>query len=224
MDWKEQNWVRVVSASLKVGIVAALLYVGAVFLERRWAQWEGSGEPRTIELHPDLYVHPKKTYVSTFETARKKLTGMPLWVKEGWRWSCEDDGERLLEPIERVTPERVFERDDRIWIAFERETGPCEVAISVAGRIYVDEIFFIEDPRELFSHWPAEDWAKIEAHQVEPGMSEYQAAFALGVGRVRESSNNRRFRVVEYSACEKAGVAPVVIRYVDGYADTIDPL
>ncbi|MCG8648585.1 MAG: hypothetical protein MI861_02055, partial [Pirellulales bacterium] len=104
------------------------------------------------------------------------------------------------------------------------EDGPCEIAISAGGRFYVDELFFIEDPRELFDDWPPEVWEKVAAHQVEPGMSEYQAAFALGVGIVRESSKDGRFRVVEYSACEKAGVKPVVIRYVDGDADTITPL
>ena len=223
MAWQDHDWVHVVGVSLKIAVVVSFVYVGGVFLERRWAKWEGAEQPRTIELHEDLYVHPKRSYISSFETARKKLVGAPLWVKEGWRWVCEP-GERLLEPIEKITPTRVFERGSQVWIAFERADGACEMAIASAGRFWVDDMFFIEEPRELFSHWPAEAWEKIEAHQVEPGMSEYQAAFALGVGIVREASNNGRFRVVEYSACKQAGLTPVVVRYVDGAAESVTPL
>lgn len=223
MSWKDQDWVRIVSFSLKLGLVIALVYVGAVFLQRYWADWEDAGEPRTVELHEDLYVHPKRTYISSFGTAKSKLAGRSLWVKEGWRWAC-DPGERLLDPLEKIVPDRVFERDDQTWISFEREDGRCEMAISANGRFYVDEIFFIEHPRELFDHWPPETWDKIAEHRIEPGMSEYMATFALGAGTPREASNNGRIRVVEYSAGEHAGVQPVSVRFVDGNAESITPL
>ncbi len=223
MAWKDQEWVQLVGISLKIGLAAAVLYVGGVFLQRHWAKFEDAKPTRTVKLHDDLYVHPKRTYVSSFETAKKKLVGAPLWVKEGWRWAC-DPGERLLEPIEKVTPTRVFERGGQVWIRFDREGGPCEMAISANGRFYVDEIFFSEDPRELFDHWPAEAWDKIAAHEVEPGMSEHMVTFALGVGMLRQASKNGRFRVVEFSAGKKAGVDPVTVRFVDGDAESIDPL
>jgi len=43
-----------------------------------------------------------------------------------------------------------------------------------------DDIFFYEDPHKLYSHWSAAQWAAIDAHKVVPGMSERQAALALG--------------------------------------------
>ena len=43
-----------------------------------------------------------------------------------------------------------------------------------------DEIFFYDDPHELYKHWGAETWAHIDKHEVVPGMSENQAMMALG--------------------------------------------
>ena len=43
-------------------------------------------------------------------------------------------------------------------------------------------MFFIEDPHDLYKHWPAEVWQKIDAHEVQAGMSELQASFAIGMG------------------------------------------
>jgi hypothetical protein len=45
---------------------------------------------------------------------------------------------------------------------------------------FTDEIFFYDDPHELYKHWGAETWAHIDKHEVVPGMSENQAMMALG--------------------------------------------
>jgi len=49
-------------------------------------------------------------------------------------------------------------------------------------RIYSDEMLYIEDPRELYKHWPAGLWQSVEKHEVKPGMNELQADFAIGWG------------------------------------------
>lgn len=43
-----------------------------------------------------------------------------------------------------------------------------------------DEIFFYDDPHELYKHWGAETWAHIDKHEAALGMSENQAMMALG--------------------------------------------
>jgi len=43
-----------------------------------------------------------------------------------------------------------------------------------------DEIFFYDDPHELYKHWGAETWAHIDKHEVVPGMTENQCMMALG--------------------------------------------
>jgi hypothetical protein len=43
-----------------------------------------------------------------------------------------------------------------------------------------DEIFFYDDPHELYKHWGDAMWKTIDAHQAVLGMSENQAMMSLG--------------------------------------------
>ena len=64
-------------------------------------------------------------------------------------------------------------------------------------------MFFIEDPHELYKHWPAEVWQKIDAHEVQAGMSELQASFAIGMG-MPEGSGDYGARTLHYPNGGKA--------------------
>ncbi len=64
---------------------------------------------------------------------------------------------------------------------------------------YSDNIFFIEDPRELYKHWPADVWKAVDEHRVLPGMNELQASFALGVGT---SGGLGRLRLTHFALCQ----------------------
>ena len=65
-------------------------------------------------------------------------------------------------------------------------------------KIYSDEIFFIEDPRELYKHWPPDIWKAIDEHRVQPGMNELQASFAIGAG-IPEGSGDYGWRTLHYA-------------------------
>ena len=43
-----------------------------------------------------------------------------------------------------------------------------------------DEIFFYDDPHQLFQHWGPKVWQAIDAHQVILGMNERQVNLSLG--------------------------------------------
>ena len=43
-----------------------------------------------------------------------------------------------------------------------------------------DEIFFYDDPHQLFNHWGPKVWQAIDAHQVILGMNERQVELSLG--------------------------------------------
>lgn len=45
---------------------------------------------------------------------------------------------------------------------------------------FTDNILFYDDPHTIYTHWPAEVWAAVAAHQVKPGMNELQARLAVG--------------------------------------------
>ena len=64
-------------------------------------------------------------------------------------------------------------------------------------QIYSDDILFIQDPHELYKHWPPDVWQAIDNHQVKPGMNELQASFAVGVG-MPEGTGTSNPRIVNY--------------------------
>lgn len=221
MSWRDQDWVTTVSVLLKIGFVVALAYLGLVYLERSSRKPLVREERQTVDIHDDLLVYAKKANVNSLESARRTLFGKPLWVKEGYRWAYQP-GDQLFEPIEKIVPTRVYESGGQARLAFQNGGKEYSFAISGGGRFFVDEVFFIEDPRELYSHWSEEDWAKIEAHEVEPGMSEFQIVFARGFGQTVEQNSTGSFRVVEYEGGADDGLDPVRVTYRNGVAEEIE--
>lgn len=223
MSWRDKNWVATTSVLLKIGLVLAGLYLAAVYLERHWREPLRREEPKRVERHPDVYVYPPRSHVSSVETARSKLVGETLWVKEGWRWEYEPAG-KLFGPLEQVKPTRVLERDGETYIEFERDGSPQRFPITIGGRFWVDDLFFIEDPVKTFEHWTEADWDHIRAQEAFVGMSEFQAAFALGAGQLVRSSPGGATRVIDYRAREAVGLEPLRVTFKDGEAAEIEPL
>jgi hypothetical protein len=63
--------------------------------------------------------------------------------------------------------------------------------------LYINEMFFVDDPRQLYKHWPPEVWSAIDQHQALKGMNELQASFSLGVG-VPEGGGDFGNRTLKY--------------------------
>lgn len=83
-------------------------------------------------------------------------------------------------------------------------------------QIYSDEMLYIQDPHELYKHWPGDVWEAISQHQVKPGMNELQAYFAIGMG-VPERQSDPNVKTVNYPN----GGKPVSVTYRNGKAAEI---
>jgi hypothetical protein len=81
-----------------------------------------------------------------------------------------------------------------------------------------DEIFFYDDPHQLYKHWSPDVWAHIDKHEAVPGMSENQAMMALGQV-MKPSSDNTGDRDVTY---DNNG-HPVEIEFVKNRAVKVTP-
>lgn len=219
MQWYEQEWFLFVSLSLKVSLALSALYLAWVFYDR--ANTDFRTEPEERSLPADLYIYLPRANATTLESARRKLIGIPLWVREGWSRGCEQD-DRLLGPLEVVTITAIESRGDIAWARLDKDGKPCDIAISQNGRFFADEVFFIEDPVETYDHWLDTDWEKIRNHVAEPGMSYAQIGFALGLGRITRGLPGDG--VVEYRAAERGGLAPVRITFEDYIAVSVTPI
>jgi hypothetical protein len=187
----------------------------------------------------DYYVTPKKLYPYDLKSA-KQLTQQPVWVKEGYRYTYyRYDAARkqvdfahevgLLLPIERLeikdvvtaTPPGAGNRR-QVMAVFEKEGKSYAVPIGFEAdeqyKIYSDEMFFVEDPHELYKHWPADVWQAVEQHEVKPAMNELQADFAVGMG-VPDAGASSDNKVVRYPD----GGKPLVVTYQGGKATEVKP-
>jgi hypothetical protein len=218
----EKQWLQPVRLSLRVALVLALAY-GALHIYSRWTRPPlRRDKPAPVQRVEDFYVHPPKSYITNLVSAQK-LVGKSLWVIEGYRWRTQPDG-RLLEPLERIVPTAVVSRGEEAVIRFERAGRTESVGVGSPERLYIDEMFFSKDPKVLYSHWPAETWAKVESHQIELGMTEFQVAFAIGAGETKRSSQRGDSRVVDYTVCEAAGLKPLRVTFRGGRAEQIETL
>ena len=230
---------RKIQLVLAIVIAVAALRAGYVVYERRAerAADQAKEAKQAPPLNPDYYVTPKKLRPYDLKSA-KQLTEQPVWVKEGYRFTYypydrarrRTDFSReagLLLPIQKLEIKDVVVDTSphsahlhQVMAVFEQEGKTYAVPIgSQTGdsyQIYSDEMFFIEDPRELYKHWPADVWQSIEQHQIKPGMNEFQAYFAIGMG-VPERSNDPVVKTVRYPN----GGKPVTITFRNGKAAEI---
>jgi len=110
----------------------------------------------------------------------------------------------------------------QVMAVFEKEGKSYAVQIGFEAegqfKIYSDEIFYVEDPHELYKHWPADVWQAVEQHEVKPGMDELQADFAVGMG-VPDAGTSSDEKTVRYPN----GGKPLVVIYQGEKATEIKP-
>jgi hypothetical protein len=219
---------------LVIAIAVAAIRAGYVVYERHAERTEQAAK-QAPPLNPDYYVVPKKLHPYDLKSA-KQLTEQPAWVKEGYRFTYYpyDRASRhadfsqeagLLLPIQKldikdVVTDTTPAHQRQVMAVFEQERKAYAVPIgSQTGdtyQIYSDEMFFFQDPRELYKHWPADVWESIEQHQIKPGMNEFQAYFAIGMG-VPDRSSDPAVKTVHYPN----GGKPVTITFRNGKAAEI---
>jgi hypothetical protein len=81
-----------------------------------------------------------------------------------------------------------------------------------------DQIFFYDDPHQLYKYWGPAIWADIDKHQAVLGMSENQVMMALGQV-IKPDSDNTGDRTVIYDNLGH----PITITFVHNKAVTITP-
>jgi len=225
-----------IQIALALAVVVAGLRAGYILYERhedfvaaqRAKQAKDAGYSNA-----DYYVMPKKLHPYDLKSAQQ-LTQQPVWVKEGYRYTyyryvpvvksvdfAHEAG--LLGPIERLDIKDVmavpapggrkqvvatFEKDQHSFavpVGFESEDGQY--------KIYSDEMFYVEDPHDLYKHWPPDIWQAVAQHEVKPGMNELQADFAVGMG-VPDAGASSAEKTVRYPNGGKA----LVVVYSGGKA------
>jgi hypothetical protein len=208
---------------LQIVLLGAIAIAGAragwIIYERHEAAKQDAKPKVETALKADYYVTPKKLHPYDLKSARQ-LTEQPVWVKVG--------GQLTYYPYDRARHKADFAREagtlgplqrleikdiitdvapkapgtKQVMAVFETDGKSYAVPIGAEKgsefRIYSDDAFFNEDPRQLYKHWPAGVWQAIDAHHVQKGMSELQANFAIGLG-IPQGSGDYGWRTLRYA-------------------------
>lgn len=229
-----------IQLALLLAVVVATVRAGYILYERHEDKVAADKQKQAQNVgysNPDYYVSPKKLYPYDLKSA-KQLTQQPVWVKEGYRYTfyrydtaskqvdfAHDAG--LLLPIEKLEIKDVVAamppgKGERrqVMAVFQTDGKTYAVPIGYEAeeqyKIYSDEMFFVEDPHDLYKHWPADVWQAVSQHEVKTGMNELQADFAIGMG-VPDGGSSSYEKTVRYPN----GGKPVVVVYQDGKASEI---
>ena len=225
---------------LAIAIVLAAARTGWILYNRHEAAKKEQAQKQAAPpLNADYYVTPKRLHAYDLKSARE-LTKQPTWVKEGYRYtyyqydrarrhSDFDHEAGLLLPLQKLeikdvvleaTPKSQAERE--VMAVFDEEGKSYAFPIGIVSggdyKIYSDEMLFIQDPKELYKHWPSDIWESIDKHEIKAGMNELQADFAIGMG-IPERSNDASVKTVNYPN----GGKPLTVIYRDGRATEIKP-
>ncbi|MGA8272487.1 MAG: hypothetical protein WB919_13085 [Candidatus Sulfotelmatobacter sp.] len=228
--------------ALALAIVVAGVRAGYILYQRHEDYLAAQKQAQAKQAgysNADYYVTPKKLYPFDLKSA-KQLTQQPVWVKEGYRYTYYPyDAARkrtdfaheagLLLPIERLEikdvvsdiPDGAGNRRQLIAV-FQKDGKSFAVPIGFENdgqfKIYSDEMFYVQDPHDLYKHWPADVWQAVAQHEVKPGMDELQADFAVGMG-VPDAGASSDEKTVRYPNGGKA----LVVSYNSGKATEIKP-
>jgi hypothetical protein len=144
-------------------------------------------------------------------------------------WLISPDEAGKLQPIQKLeikelvtAPSKDSPRQKQVMAVFPLSGKNYAVAIgSKSGgdfKFFADDMFFIEEPHQLYKHWPQDVWQAIDQHQVKPGMNELQADFALGIGLAQPGGD-----AIDKTLNYPNGGKPFKVTYHDGKAADICP-
>ena len=99
----------------------------------------------------------------------------------------------IKDAFEQVAPKSALLRislgDNQVLLAFTmpKSADPAkQYAVPIGFKkdgdytFYTDDIFFYQDPHELYKHWGPQVWQAVDSHQVILGMNERQVQLSLG--------------------------------------------
>ncbi len=188
-------------------LLALAVRVATVYRERNDA---GPAPQATVKMDPDELVFLKKQRPSSLADEKQLIGKtvwvsaggqLDYYTSAGRHADYTHSAGTLLgavplaikDAFEQVAPAsatfRIPGGDRQVLLAFTlpNSTGPARLyAVPVGYRkagdytFMTDDIFFYDDPHQLFNYWGAKIWQAIDAHQVVLGMNERQVSLSLG--------------------------------------------
>ncbi len=205
-----------------------IIGIGVLYIQHKRNEPSVAPQPKYQEgtLSQDQMVQPRKLFIDDLKSA-KDLVGKPVWIQAGYELdyypyaghrvdfakksgvlpSAEklDIKDIVTQKVPANVPTRIARGSEQAFAVFTMKDDAKEYATAI-GTIqgsdstwYCDNVFYYDDPHQMYNFWPANIWQAIDRHHPIAGMNELQVAMALGVMQQSDSSNYGN-RTVQYDA------------------------
>jgi hypothetical protein len=234
--WQKAGIITLISLSI------GGIYLFIVFRQRSNPGVIAQNPPQQTG-NPDDYAVVRAKFPTTFDDVLK-LENTSVWMKNGYTMAYFPyDAGRIvftkptgvIPTAQRLDIKKVIKAspppsvDDGIShgtrqvFAVFALPGDTHLYASAIGAIdggqeqyYSDVLFYYDDPHTIYSNWPKDIWATIDAHQVKPGMSELQTRMAIGQ-KTQSDDSTEGNRTVTYDQAGKQWT----VTYVNNHATKI---
>jgi hypothetical protein len=176
----------------------------------------------------------------------KPLVGTRVWMKNGYTWAYYPfvankvvfakrvgvipaaqpmDVKKIVQSAVPAKEDDGLEHGTRqafVVFALPGKDGLFATAVGAEQgqqeQYFTDLLFYYDDPHTIYSHWPKDVWAAIDAHQVKPGMSELETRMSIGQ-KMHPDGDKEGDRMVTYDQDGKQWQ----VTYVKNRATEIKP-
>ena len=194
-------------------------------------------QPVQKPLEKDYLVALPRFYVYDPEDAQK-LVGKAVWVKAGYQaeyFSFPDSekaptstSKQRFEPMEKITVQKIIQRpsapgnkDKEVLLVFHKQNNTFATVVGFFDsresryQMQLDDLFYLKDPHEIYAHWNQEVWRKVEAHQLEEGMTFAQVALSIGSGSL-VATEAGGIQLYQFNRKPRAELGRTRVRFAEG--------
>ena len=180
-------------------------------------------------VDPDDLVFLKKERPSSMADV-KELDGKTIWVSAGGQMDYYPYAAHrvdfahkvgVLPSVQRLhvrdivtqklpanVPTRIARGTEQAFAVFTLPGDSKEYATAIGtiqetdSTYYCDNVFYYDDPHQMYKFWPPDVWQAVDQHQPKAGMTELEVAMALGVMQRSDSSDygNRTPKLPSFAA------------------------
>jgi hypothetical protein len=218
------------------------IYLLVVFKSRQNPGVQTQTAPEQNLTDDDVAV-VRQMFMTSFDDA-VKLQGASVWMKNGYTIPYYPyEGGRimfakrigLIPSAQKLDIKKVIKaaapanEDDgidhgsrQVFAVFtmpgstDMEATPIGVIQGSQEQYFCDLLFYYDDPHTIYSNWPKDVWAAIDAHQVKPGMSELETRMAIG-----QKLENNGGEVGNRTLTYDQGGKKLTVTYVKNHVTTI---
>jgi hypothetical protein len=236
-----KTWQKILIIT-SISVALGGIYLLTVWRHRQNAGVAGRQAPEQ-HLSADDVAVVRMEFQQHFDDV-KQLEGKSVWMKNGYSMPYYPYARGrvdfsmpagILPAAQRLEVKKVIKAaapavardniehgDRQVLVVFTLPDGKDQFATPVgflqgqSEHYYCDLLFYYDDPHSIYSNWPTDVWAAIDAHQVKPGMSELQTRMAIGM-KAHPDGQAEGSRTVDYDVNGRH----VVVTYRGNHATNI---